>query len=306
MRILFTGATGVLGRTAIPQLIQAGHDVIGVTRHEQGRAWLREIGATPIALDLLEPASVGAAVDGVDAVAHFATAIPPLRDATKARAWAENDRLRSLATRVLVDAAIASSVGTFIQESVTFNYVDRGDEWIDETHTVRPLIPATGSALDAESQVFRFVAAGRRGITLRFSQLYGPGAVSAELVETIGQRRIPLVGASTNFVSNIHVDDAGSAVVAGLTAPSGIYNVTDDEPLSARDRLLLQVDGLDGPPPRRIPTPIARMFAGPSVRMLTTSQRVSNQQLRNVTGWEPRVSSIRVGWRSVAEHVVSV
>lgn len=40
MRLLFPGATGVLGRAAIPMLVGAGHDVIGVTRKDSDRVWL--------------------------------------------------------------------------------------------------------------------------------------------------------------------------------------------------------------------------------------------------------------------------
>lgn len=34
MRVLVTGATGVIGRQAVPQLLQAGHTVTGVARSD--------------------------------------------------------------------------------------------------------------------------------------------------------------------------------------------------------------------------------------------------------------------------------
>ena len=45
MKILFTGATGVIGRRAVPHLIAAGHDVAGVARSAVDHSWLDGIGA---------------------------------------------------------------------------------------------------------------------------------------------------------------------------------------------------------------------------------------------------------------------
>lgn len=122
MKILLTGATGVLGRAAVPRLVEDGHDVIAVSRSPDDAAWLEETGARPEPVDLFDPSAIGRAVAGVDTVVHFATAIPPMSKMTKRRSWAMNDRLRSEATGILVDAAIANDVSRFIQQSVTFAY----------------------------------------------------------------------------------------------------------------------------------------------------------------------------------------
>jgi len=50
MNILVTGATGVIGRQAIPRLLQAGHEVAGLARSAVGARWLRAAGATPVHL----------------------------------------------------------------------------------------------------------------------------------------------------------------------------------------------------------------------------------------------------------------
>lgn len=42
MKIFVAGASGVIGRLLLPQLVQAGHDVIGMTRKEEQRGPLKK------------------------------------------------------------------------------------------------------------------------------------------------------------------------------------------------------------------------------------------------------------------------
>jgi nucleoside-diphosphate-sugar epimerase len=184
-------------------------------------------------------------------------------------------------------------------ESVSFNYVDRGDHWITEDDEVQPVFRPTASALVAEEHVARFAARGGAGISLRFAQLYGPGRASSELVEALRVRKVPLVGAGDNYVSSIHAEDAGTAVVGALHAPSGRFNVADDHPLRARERLALQVASVGAPSPRHLPAPVARLLVGKAVHQLTVSQRILNRRFRDATGWVPRYPSLREGWPTV-------
>jgi nucleoside-diphosphate-sugar epimerase len=113
MNVLVTGATGVIGHQTVPRLLQAGHDVAGVARCDPGARWLRAVGAKPVQVDLLDPAMVRAAV--ANAMVHLATAIPPLAGMRRPGAWQTNDRLRTHATRNLVDAAIAADAEVFVR-----------------------------------------------------------------------------------------------------------------------------------------------------------------------------------------------
>ena len=57
MRVFVTGASGAIGSRLVPQLIDAGHEVVG-THHSPGSAErLRALGAKPVMLDLLDAAS---------------------------------------------------------------------------------------------------------------------------------------------------------------------------------------------------------------------------------------------------------
>jgi hypothetical protein len=76
----------------------------------------------PAELDLFDPVAVGMAVRDVDALFHLARRIQPLDRMQQPEAWRENDRLRAEAPAILVDAALAADVKTYIQPTVTFVY----------------------------------------------------------------------------------------------------------------------------------------------------------------------------------------
>lgn len=299
MRVVFTGATGVIGRRAVPLLVSAGHDVIGIARRDDDHRWLAGIGARPIRLDLFDPVPVATAVEGADCVVHMATAIPSMERSTERDAWAMNDRLRSEATGLLVDAAVEHGVGHFIQQSITFVYADGGDRWIDEDAEVAAVWDVLDSALDAERAVGRFTDNGGGGIVLRYSSLYGPGRTSADYIAAVADRRMPLVGGGHNYVSHIHVDDAAAAIVAALEAPAGIYNVTDDVPVRKRRELEVLADALGAKRPRSIPRLAARAVIGSATEFLVASHRVSNSRFKEATGWQPTRPSIVEGWPEV-------
>lgn len=302
MKIMFTGATGVMGRAAVPLLVKAGHKVRAVYRSPDDGKWLRATGAEPVQVDLFNAPSVREAVSGCDAVFHFATAIPPFARITKPAAWAVNDALRSKATKILVDAAIRAECAVFVQESVSFVYEDGGSEWLTEESPVGPPTPFLQSALDAESHVRRFGESGGRAVALRFALLYGPGDTSREFLEAVRRRKLPMVGDGTRFQSNLHIDDAASAMVAALTAPSGVYNVAEDEPLTATELMSVVCGAAGARPPRRIPRWIARLVLGSFYPMTVISQRVSSERFKAATGWTPSWSSAREGWPAVLDE----
>jgi nucleoside-diphosphate-sugar epimerase len=197
MRLLITGGTGVLGRALRPLADAAGHEC-EMPGHEE--------------LDLFDPSAVADAVRDVDGVLHLATRIRPAELLSDPDAWRDNDRLRADASRILVDAAIAAGAEVYVQPTVAFVYPSDGP--VSEDTPVGEVAPLLGSALAAEQQAERFARAGGRGVVLRLGLLDGPGTGEYP----------PLAG----FGATLHVSDAGRALLAALSLPSGIYNVCRD------------------------------------------------------------------------------
>ena len=77
MKVFLAGATGAMGKHLVPQLVAAGHEVVGMTRSESKQAALYDLGATPVVADALDPDQVAKAVGQAqpDVIVHQLTAI---------------------------------------------------------------------------------------------------------------------------------------------------------------------------------------------------------------------------------------
>ena len=72
MRVFLTGATGFIGSRIVPELIDAGHQVLGLTRSEAGARSLEQAGAEAHRGTLEEPDSIASGAAKADAVIHCA------------------------------------------------------------------------------------------------------------------------------------------------------------------------------------------------------------------------------------------
>lgn len=303
MRILLTGATGVVGRRVVPLLVEAGHRVTAVGRTPEKRGALSRAGATPVELDLFDPRAVGRALAGHDAVINLATHIPHSGASMfLPGAWRENDRIRRDGSRILAEAAIAHGVPRFIQESFAPMYADAGDAWVDETSSIQPA-RYNRSTVDAEHSAERVTRSGGAGVVLRFSGLYGPDSPHAlELIGYVRKGRAPIPGSPEAFFSSVTNDDAATAVVTALSLPAGIYNVTDDEPLGRRAYVDTLAQALGVAPPK-LPPAWLMALGGSLAKLMARSVRISNHKLRQASGWRPRYPSAREGWKAAVEAI---
>src|SRR4051812_33698576 len=303
LRIFVAGGTGVLGRRVIPELVASGFRVTASARSEKSRDELKTLGAEPVGMNMFDAADVKRAVGEQDVVINLATHIPP----SNARmllpgAWRENDRIRTVGAANLAAAAKSGGADAMIQESFAPIYEDGGDRWIDETWPVRPA-RYNESTLEAERAATMFTRRGGRGVILRFAYFYGAdGFATREMIEMARKGISPVVGSPNAYYSTVSHDDAAMAVLAALHVPGGIYNVSDDEPLTRQEWLESLARSLGVRAPRMIPGWISAL-GGSKSDLLGRSQRLSAKKLQDVSAWRPTTPCIRDAWPTLVREV---
>ncbi|MDQ1543212.1 MAG: hypothetical protein QOK08_850 [Actinomycetota bacterium] len=289
MRVLVGGASGTIGKFLVPQLIAAGHEVIGITRT---RGALAGTGAREIVADVLDRHALLAALRGVkaDAVVHQLTALKKApRTIHDMRA---TDRLRSEGTSTLVAAARLTGATKFVAASIFYGYGfgNLGLRPIDETsrfgllNTFGTPDHANESVLQAllalEEQVHAF-----GGISLRYGLFYGDAHAEVSPVSRTWNGVLPMV----------HLSDAARAVVLALDRGNTreVYNIADDNPTTYRDREIAIARAAGRRHPQSLPDGLLRIAAPFGSQLLTsTSVRMVSDKARRELGWEPEFPSI--------------
>ena len=303
MRVFLAGATGALGRTLVPQLISAGHQVAGTTRSKGKFNQIRAWGADPVLVDGLDAAAVGEAVAAAEpnAIIHQMTSLSGSSDLRRFdRTFAVTNELRTVGTDNLLAAARAAGVRRFVAQSFTGWPNERtGGPIKTEDDPLDPNPPKwQRRSLAAIEYVERSVlAAPLDGIVLRYGMFYGPGA-SDELIALVRKRRMPIVGDGGGIWSMIHIDDAASATVAALSAGQGVYNIVDDEPATSAVVLTTLAEIVEAKRPRHLPVWLARLAAGEvGVSYLTNIRGSSNAKAKRELDWQPHWATWREGFR---------
>jgi nucleoside-diphosphate-sugar epimerase len=307
MRIFVAGATGAIGRQLVPRLIEAGHEVHGMTRNESKRATLRELGAVPVVADALDPDRVAEVVAEArpDVIVHQLTAIAGLDMRHFDRDFAATNRLRTEGTRHLLAAGRAEGVRRFVAQGIAgFGaYARTGARVKVEEDALEPAPAREMRETLAAIRALEEAVLGARwteGIVLRYGAFYGPGtalAAGEQQAELIRRRRFPVVGDGAGVWSFVHVGDAADATVAAIErGRRGVYNVVDDDPAPVAEWLPALAEELGARTPRRVPRFVGRLLAGEAgVAMMTEIRGASNAKARRELAWEPAHPSWRHG-----------
>lgn len=302
MRIVLTGGTGVLGRAALTALLAAGHDVVAVVRSSRSAQVAQALGARAVRGDVLDVASLVSAYDGAEAVVNLATAVPVGRGAMLPGAWRQHDRLRTAGVAHVVEAARRAGVRRVVQESVSFLYADQGEEWITEQSPVE-ITRMTEPAAVGESHIQDYSCGSRTGVVLRFGIVTGDDAQTRHWLRSTERGRRIGVGHPADWTHVVHTDDLGSAVLASLHAPSGVYNV-GAEPVQRHDLVQGYADAAEVES-KPFVGGAARWWMGPRFEAPARSLRVSSDHFAAQTGWRPTRPKFDSTWLDVAKRATS-
>lgn len=226
-RVVFlAGAAGAIGRSLVPQLLAAGHEVWGTTRSESRARALSAAGAKAVLVDVFDAKALAAAVSGArpDVVIHQLTDLgkvasgPIPEDVLRA-----NARLREEGTRNLVGAALAAGARRFIAQSIAWMYAPGPEPHPEEDPLDRDAKGAAAISLAGVLALEQLTlnSPPLEGVVLRYGQLYGPGTWNTSQVG-----RVP-----------VHVDAAAQAALLAIAAThTGIFNIAEEKGLVSCER----------------------------------------------------------------------
>ena len=300
MRVLLVGAGGAIGSRLTPKLVSAGHEVIGTHTAPAGAARVRELGATPVMLDLLDADAVRRAVLAIepDAIVNEATALGDVKFTRNVdRAFATNNRVRVEGNDALLAAAKEAGVERFVAQSFApYIYAREGGPVKDEDSPLDSDPPKQFRESSAAMKHLDRTVAEAGGIVLRYGAFYG--ADNDGLVEPIKKGQFPIVGGGGAVTSFIHLEDAAEATVLALEKDGpAIYNVVDDDPAPVSEWLPVMADALGAKPPRRFPRWLGRLIGGEAAVMMGVEARgSSNAKAKQELGWKLRYPSWREGF----------
>jgi len=301
VRVVVLGATGTAGRGLVPLLLGAGHAVLAPVRSDAAEAVARSVGAATARGDADDPATLARWLGDADVAVDLRVAVPAGKRALRPGGWRDYTDLRDRATGRLVDAAIATGTRRVVRDTITMVYADGGERLLVESAAVEAP-GAMRANLDAEAHVARLTAAGGEGVALRLAPFYGPhDSASSDLLARARRGQALVLAPAAAWTSALHTDDVGPALAVAVMAPAvtGVWNVSDDDPLRAAElvEVLAGAVGRDGL--RTPPRALLRLAPAP-VRALGRSQRVTSAAFRTATGWRPGVPSRRQGWPAAA------
>ena len=208
--ILVTGASGFVGGHVVPALLAAGHRVVALVRGDSaaetvlGRVAAADRGRIELRRgDVGQPATLGPALAGVDAVVHL-VALP--RDFNRG---ADLRRVNTEGTRAVVAAMHGAGVGRLVHMGAMGVVNDPALHYASSK--------AKGEAAVADS--------GLEWTILKPSLQFGPGDgffnIIAGLVR-LSPGIVPVPGDGSSRFQPIHADDVARVVVAALADTSTV------------------------------------------------------------------------------------
>lgn len=233
MRVFVTGASGWIGSAAVPELLDAGHDVVGLARSEASAASLTAAGVEVRRGDLDDLAALRAGAEDADAVLHLAFKhdfgdMAGSGRTERAAVEAFGDVLAGSDRPLLLASGIAGiAPGRLLTEDLASPY-------------------ATADAPRGASETYALGLAERgvRPVALRFAPtVHGTGdhGFVAELVRVARERGVAgYVGDGSNRWPAVHRSDAGRLIALALARAAAqgdvpVVHAVGEEGVPARD-----------------------------------------------------------------------
>jgi nucleoside-diphosphate-sugar epimerase len=277
MRIFVTGASGWIGSAVVPELINAGHQVLGLARSDASAAAVADMGAEVLRGDLNDIDVLrGGAIES-DGVVHLAFVVPSVSET------ATQTDAKAIDTFV---AALAGSGKPLVISGATLATPGRVATERDELVAAGPIAARITNMQTALAAADRDV---RSCLVMLPRSVHGEGERHGFIPQLIATAKTKSVsgylGDGTSRWPAVHVKDAATLYrLAVERAPAGaVLNAVGDEgePIRAIAEAIGRHLNL---PARSMP---AEEYEGMLVRLLSTDMPASSTITQELLGWKP-------------------
>lgn len=276
MRVFVTGATGWVGNVVVNDLLDAGHQVVGLSRSKEKAAALAAKGAAVLHATLDDLDQLAAAANDAEAVIHLAFN----HDFSKYAESSEQDRRAIMAMGEAL-------VGTDKPILVTAGLATLAPGRVaTEADTPAPSNP--NSTRKSEATALTLAERGVRVGTVRLANtVHGIGDLSfmAMLARLAREKGVSAyIGEGASRWSAVHVSDAGRLYRLALEAgvPARAFHACAEEGIAFRTIAEAIGQALDVPAESR-----PREHFGWLASFVETDSPVSSTRTRELTGWMP-------------------
>ena len=240
MRIFVTGAPGFIGSRLVPELIQSGHQVLGLTRSEAGAETLRKLGAEVLYGNIEDLDSLRKGAADSEGVIHLAFN----HDFSQFQKNCEDDR----AAITAIGEVLLGSNRPFIVTSGTA-IANSGD---GKLATEESPVSTWNPRAAAEGVVKDFVARGVNASIVRLAQIHDThkqGLVPYFTAIAREKGVAAYVGDGSNRMAAAHVSDTARLYRLAFekAEPGAIYHAVDEEGVSMKAIAEAQGRGLKVP-----------------------------------------------------------
>ena len=274
MRVFVTGSTGYIGSAIVKNLVQAGHQVVGLVRSPEKEAALKGLGGTPVRGDMK---SLPPVVSDCDGVIHAAF---------------EMSAKGSEVDRSVVSALLAAAKGrgkALVYTSGVLVLGATGDTPADEQSSTAKAFPPVAWRPGVEKVALEGATDSLATAVIRPGFVYGAanGLVGGYFATATKDGAAAYVGDGGNRMSFVHRDDLAQLYRLVLEQRArGVFHGVDGGAPRIRElaKAASEVAGKGGAT-KSIPVEAARQQSGPFAEALCLDQVVVSKRAGEV-GWK--------------------
>jgi nucleoside-diphosphate-sugar epimerase len=318
MKVLITGATGLLGGHLLHALQQRGEQIRALVLPVENAEKLMAQGVEVVRGDVTDTSTLAPAVKDIEIIIHLAGMMGVERP------LADYRLVNVTGSENLYRAAQAEGVRRFVHTSSHTVYGLGYGRFLTEKDALRPdPDPYSITKAEGDRLIRRLMLdSGMETVILRPGTFFGPGdrLHFGRIAQRMKNGKGVIIGRGDNALPFCYVTDVVQGFLLAAyheKAPGNVYNISNDHPLTQQELFNAVADDIGGQRPTRH-LPYLPMYYGSivaegvahiihtrpivtrlGVMMFGTDNRHSVEKARSELGYEPKVD-IREGIRLAA------